>query len=331
MRFLGVLRLGFVLAGERRVALAEFGRDDVADMADGFGNDLNAVGSHVGDEADRLAADVDAFVEALGDLHRLLGREAELARGIHLQRRGRERRIGVALGGFLFDRRDAEILAFDCRLDGGGRGFVLDVELLERRAVDGDKASFDIFVLGRGEQGFDRPVFVRPEGLDLGLAIADEPQGNRLHAACRAGTGQLAPEHGRQREADEIIERAARQIGGNQRLIDLARLFHRRKNRLLGDGVEGDALDLDVFLQRLFVVQDLQDVPGNGFTLAIGVGRQDQLVGFFDRFGDFPHDFLGLAVNVPMHGEIVVGLHRAVLRRQVAHMPVGCDDLVAGT
>ncbi len=79
MRFLGVLRLGFVLAGERRVALAEFGRDDVADMADGFGNDLNAVGSHVGDEADRLAADVDAFVEALGDLHRLLGREAELA------------------------------------------------------------------------------------------------------------------------------------------------------------------------------------------------------------------------------------------------------------
>ncbi len=72
-------------------------------------------------------------------------------------------------------------------------------------------------------------------------------------------------------------------------------------------------------------------MPGDGFTLAIGVGRQDQLVGFFYRFGDFPHNFLGLAVNVPMHGEIIVGLHRAVLRRQVTHMPVGCDDLVAGT
>ena len=244
MRFLGVLGLGFVLAGERRVALAEFGRDDVADMADRFGNDLDAVGSHVGDEADRLAADVDAFVEALGDLHRLLGREAELARGVHLQRRGRERRIRVALRGFLFDRSDAEILPFDRRLDGAGRGLVLDVELLECRAVDGDEAGFDLLVLGRGEQGLDRPVFLRPEGLDLGLAVADEPQRHRLDAACRAGARQLAPEHGRQREADEIVERAARQIGGNQRLIDLARLFHRRKDRLLGDGVEGDALDL---------------------------------------------------------------------------------------
>ena len=70
----------------------ELASDDAADGVDRFRHDRDAVGSHVGDEADRLAADVDAFIEALGDLHRLLGREAELARGVHLQRRGRERR-----------------------------------------------------------------------------------------------------------------------------------------------------------------------------------------------------------------------------------------------
>ena len=331
VRFLGVLGFGFVFARKRRVALAELGRDDVAYMADRFGHDLDAVGSHVGDETDQLAADIDAFVEPLGDLHRLLRGEAELAGGVHLQRRGRERRIRIAFRGFLFDRSDAEILSFDRRLYCAGRGFVLDVEFLERGACDCHEAGFDVLVLGRGEQGFDRPVFLRPERLDLGLAVANEPQSNRLDAARRAGPRQLAPEHGREGEADEIVERPASQIGRHKRLIDLARLFHCRKDRLLGDGVEGDALDLGIFPQRLFVAQNLQNVPGNGFALAIGVGRQDQFVGLFDRFSDFPHDFLRLAIDVPVHGKIVVGLHRAVLRRQIAYMPVGCNDLVAGT
>ncbi|MGO7748688.1 topoisomerase DNA-binding C4 zinc finger domain-containing protein, partial [Rhizobium ruizarguesonis] len=30
---------------------------------------LHAVGSHIGDETDRLAADIDALIEPLGDLH----------------------------------------------------------------------------------------------------------------------------------------------------------------------------------------------------------------------------------------------------------------------
>ena len=46
---------------------------------------LDAVGAHIGDEPDRLAADVDAFIEALGDLHGLGRGEAELARGFLLQ------------------------------------------------------------------------------------------------------------------------------------------------------------------------------------------------------------------------------------------------------
>ncbi len=46
---------------------------------------------------------------------------------------------------------------------------------------------------------------------------------------------------------------------------------------LLGDGVEGDALDLHV-LKDAAALQDLEDVPGNRLALAIRVGRQDDLL-----------------------------------------------------
>jgi hypothetical protein len=60
--------------------------------------------------------------------------------------------------------------------------------------------------------------------LDLELAVADDAQRHRLHPARRARARQLAPQHRRQGEADQIIEGAARPIGVDQRLVDLARM-----------------------------------------------------------------------------------------------------------
>ena len=66
--------------------------------------DLHAVGTHIGDEADGLAADVDAFVEALRDPHGVRRREAELAARFLLQRRGGEGRLRMALDRLRLDR-----------------------------------------------------------------------------------------------------------------------------------------------------------------------------------------------------------------------------------
>ena len=63
----------------------------------------HAVGAHIGDEADGLAVDVDAFVEPLRDAHGVGGREAELAARLLLQRRGGERRRRIAPGGLGLD------------------------------------------------------------------------------------------------------------------------------------------------------------------------------------------------------------------------------------
>ena len=142
------------------------------------------------------------------------------------------------------------------------------------------------------------------EFLDFEFAVANKPQRHRLHPARRAGAGQFAPQHGRQGEADQVIERPARQIGVDQGLIDGARMRHRFGHRLLGDGVEHHALDR-LALERLLFLEKLQHVPGDGLALAIGVGGQNELVGIFDGAGDVVQPLLGLGIDLPKHAEIV--------------------------
>jgi hypothetical protein len=119
---------------------------------------------------------------------------------------GGERRVGVAPNGLFLDRSDSECPALDGGLDGVGAWPVLDVELAELGAGDGGEPGANLLAPGRGEQGLDTPVLFGLEGLDLGLAVADEAQGHRLHPAGRAGARQLAPQHRREREADEVVE-----------------------------------------------------------------------------------------------------------------------------
>ena len=71
----------------------------------------DAVGSHIGDQAHGLAADIDAFIKALRDLHGALGVEAQLAAGFLLQGRGLEGRGGIALDRLGFDAAHAGRLA----------------------------------------------------------------------------------------------------------------------------------------------------------------------------------------------------------------------------
>ena len=157
----------------------------------------------------------------------------------------------------------------------------------------------------------------------------DQPQRDRLHAPGRARARQLAPEHRREREADQIVERAARQIGVDQRAVDLARVLHRLGDRLLGDRVEHDALDL-LALERVLFLQHLQHVPGDRLALAVRVGGEDQLVGALDGPGDVGEALLRLGVDLPDHAEIGVRIDRAVLRRQVAHVPERGQHFIAG-
>ncbi len=329
MGFLGVLRLGLVFArGGRHIAIAEETGHELADRGDRLGHDLHAVGPHISNEAFGLAAKIDAFIEPLGELHGLARREAELARGLLLKRRGGEGRGRIAALRLALDIADREAAAFEGSLEPVGVRLVGDVELLELLAFGGDEPCLESLVLGRRQLGSDRPIFLRLELLDLQLAIAHEPERHRLHAAGGAGARQLPPQDRRQGEADEIVERAAGEIGVDQGAVDLARMAHGVEHRLFGDGVEHHPLDGDL-VQDLLAVQHLEHMPRDGLALAVGVRGEDQLVGALDRLGDLIQPLGGLGINVPMHLEVVVRQDGPVLRGQVAHMPVGCEHAVS--
>jgi len=173
----------------------------------------------------------------------------------------------------------------------------------------------------------DAPVFARAKRLDLGFALADQAQRDRLHAAGRAAARQFAPQHRRQRKSDEIIQRAPGQIRIHQLAVDLARMTECLEDGVAGHLVEHDPLDVDV-LQNAARVQHLAHMPGDRLALAIRVGGEEQLVGAAHRLGDRLHVLLGPAVDLPRHRKIGVGQDGSVLRRQVADMAVAGDDLV---
>src|SRR5690242_16337305 len=103
---------------------------------------------------------------------------------------------------------------------------------------------------------------------------------------------------------------------------------HRIRDRLLGDGVEYDALDR-LRRESFLFSQNLQDMPGNRLALAIGVGRQNELIGVFDGAGDFIEALLRLWIDLPNHTKISIRLDRTALGGQVADMAERGQNLVA--
>ena len=201
-------------------------------------------------------------------------------------------------------------------------------ELRELLAVEFRQPRFE-FRSVDGQARSNIPVFLRDELLDLDLAIDHDAQRHRLHASSRARAWQLAPQDGREREAHEIVERAAGEIGVHQLLVDLARVLDRFRYRLLGYGVERHALDR-LALQHLAVVERLEHMPRDRLALAIRVGCEDQTVGFAHRIGDFLDVLDRLSIDVPRHREVLVGLHGTVFRGQVPDVAVRRHHLVPG-
>ncbi len=101
------------------------------------------------------------------------------------------------------------------------------------------------------------------------------------------------------------------------------------EHRLLGDGVEGDPFDVDA-LQGFLARQDVEHMPGDRLALTVRVGGEVELAALGDGLGDGVDALLRRGVDLPVHGEVLVRTHRAVLGRQVADMAVGGQHREAG-
>ena len=157
-----------------------------------LGRDAHGVRAHIGDEAHRpLVAEGDPLVELLGQHHRLLRREVELPARFLLQGRRDERRRRVAPplapGDRLHDPRPAlERRHHGLRVRLGAQLRLLPGHFLQR--------GHELRRVRALEPSVQRPVLDGDEGLNLPLALGDQPDGDRLHAPRRQPPPHLLPQ-----------------------------------------------------------------------------------------------------------------------------------------
>lgn len=140
--------------------------------------DADRVGTHVGDEADvALVAHIEAFIELLGQHHRLLGAEIELADAFLLHRRRRKRRLRLTFTLAFFDFYNLIgvlrfAAAFPTKVVSNGLGlvFMLYFSLLAVDFRQFRRKGQAVFRLIRPADG---PIFFRYEGFDGFFSFAN--------------------------------------------------------------------------------------------------------------------------------------------------------------
>ena len=171
--------------------------------------------------------------------------------------------------------------------------------------------------------GRRRPILFGIECLDLVLTLANHLERDGLDASRREALLDLVPEQRRQAEAHEPVENAPRLLGVDLAQVDLAWILERLQDRLFGDFVERHPPNR---LGRL--LQDLGDVPGDGFALAVRVGGEIDDVGLGGGVAKLLHDvLLGRQRHIV---RFVVGADSEILLGEVPNMADrGFDRVVA--
>ena len=305
---LGPVELGGLLAG---------GVDRLAGQRRG-------VGTHVGD--------VTGLVEGLGGAHRRGRVPVQLARRLLLEGRRREgggRAAAVGLAGHRVDDRGRGV-----RQRAGvraGRGLVQ----VEDTGLGGLRAQ--LALLGKVGAGRDGMAVhggdARPEGLArrresrvnrpvLGAHVRHaltflgdhEARGHRLHAASRQGRADLAPQEGRDLVAVEAVEDAASLLRVHEVGVQVARVLQGALDRFLRDFVEDHAAHGNLRLQ------DLQEVPRDGLTLAVLISCQIEFVGLLEELLEFGDLFLLIRVHHVVGLKAIIHVDGEAAERPLLHV-----------
>ena len=321
MAVLRVVALLEVTGLVRDILVAVGGLDVVHRRSTGLVGDTERVRSHVGDETDLGALDVDTFVQLLGHLHGATGLEAEAAGRVLLQGGGDERRRRLfAAGALLHGVHDIDRVLEPAEVLVGGL-FVLDLDFA--LFIGGEGSREDAAGAGRAELRVDAPVLFRFEVPDLLLPVHDEAQGHGLDPAGGETAADLLGDEGRDTVTDETVQDAARLLRVDEVLVDGPRVLHARFDATLRDLVERDTV---LFLH--VQTHDRGEVPCDGFPFAVGVGREVDVVVLLCIVLQFLDQFLLALDDRVLRFKVVFDVDVESRRRQVAHVAHAGRDIV---
>ena len=262
VRFLRVFGFGFVHArAVRQEIRADFVFNIVADFGERVFGQGNAVGTHVGNQADGALSHVDAFKKLLRGAHGAVGGEAQFAHGVLLHGGGGVGRGGFARGLLFRHVGHACFFALQRGQNGGLAGFVRQRELFQFAALPLGElgAEFGAAFVAVQMHG---PVFLRFKRADFVFAFANQPQGGTLHAPSAQTAPDFFPQERRQIKADQIVQRTARLLRVHQMDVQAARRFQSSLHPFGRDFVEHHALYFLVhILHAALGFQNFGNVP----------------------------------------------------------------------
>ena len=326
MRLLRILGFRKILTRRRRhIFLPKIGLNLRPNGRHRLLRQLHPIRPHIGDQPDGISANFHTLIELLREAHRLLRGKPQLSARFLLQSRGNKRRRRVPPRPFLLHLGHSKLGRQHRRLRRQRLGLVIEIKLIQLLARVMRQPGREGGATRRRHRRLHRPIFPRPKNLDFGFPLANQPQRDRLHPPRGPAPRQLAPQHRREREPHQIIQRPSRQISLDQRLIQRPWSRHRRLHRGFGDLIKRHPQHVNA-LQRMLVLQHGPHMPGDRLPLPVRVGRQIQGPRPLQRPGDLAHMF-GPLVGLPQHLEIIVRPHRPIFRRQIPHMPEGRQNL----
>ena len=290
----------------------------LADKAPGGGHcfvgQAQRVGTHVGDQAhSSLAGDVDALVELLGHRHGSCGGHVQLAGGLLLEGGCSEGRSGLAV--FLLPLHlgdgpgppghrvdDRLSLCFTVQL----HLFVFSMELgLKRPQVGGHPLQVSL----------NGPVLLGLEGANLHLPLHHQPGGYRLHPSGGQAPADLLPQQRGELVAHDAVQNAPGLLGVHQVLVDGTGGGDGPLHHILGDLVKGHPVGLVVG-----DIEQLLQVPGDGFSLPVRVGGQIDLARALGRLLQVA-DYVLLALDGLVVGDkAALDIHAQLALGQVPDM-----------
>ena len=298
--------------------------DKIRSGIHGFLGKPQRIGTHIGDQAcGALSGDLHAFIELLGHHHGLLGGEAQLPGGLLLQSRSSKGRGGGTLLLRLLHVGDGEFLPGNVPDDTIGLLFVFQLPLFGAAVVMGHKGAG----LAHPVQGHvQRPVLLGLEGTDLVLPIHHHPGSHGLDTTGGQPPAYLLPQQRRQLIANDSVQNAAGLLGVHQIIVNVPGMLDRILHYLLRNFVKRDPLSLPVRQ-----IQKLLQMPGNGLSLPVRVGRQVHGV----RLGGVRLQLLDESFLAPdgdiLGGEIVLQVYAHFALGQIPQVSHTGLDGISGT
>ena len=304
------------------IAFAIAPADEIGSILHGFIGKTQRVGTHIGDQTQRaLAGHIHTFIQLLGNGHGALGGETQLAGCFLLQgRSGKGRRGGLFLFRLLHIG-DGKLFTFNVMDHFQRFRFVIQFTLLFLAPVVGNERTG---LADPIQIHIQCPVFLGNKGTDLIFPIHNQSGGHTLDTAGRQTPTDFLPQQGRKLVTHDAVQHTAGLLGIHQIVVNISGGTDGRLDHLLGDLIEGDTLCL-----LIGKLQQLLQMPGNGFSFTVRVGCEVDgihlrggLFQFLDQF------FLTSDRNV-LGGKILLQIYTHLALGQIPQVThAGLDNII---